>query len=275
MQLIKNLLSLILWFKCAVNGHRLTPIDGSIIHCAGQTNQDFSDGDGFTGYSNYLNGTTRPSMYMIYSALNGMNVEWFNELNSILNGFGPNQYTGVQLGLWFSGMADQVANGEMDGYINAMINGIQLIERPFLIRIGYEFNGEWNNYPPNSYKQAYIRITNMLRSNNFTNEYVATVWDYSTDAQNLNYMEWYPGDEYVDWWGVNIFSGPSGPTSNLVTSLGFPVLLGESTPRFTGVNNGEISWNSWFQGYFYSLIFNQTNGIRGFCYINWNWKYVI
>ena len=53
----------------------------------------------------------------------------------------------------------------------------------------------------------------------WTNSYVATVWDYSTDAQDLNYMQWYPGDTYVDWWGVNIFSGPSAPNSTLVTSF--------------------------------------------------------
>ena len=77
---------------------------------------------------------------------------------------------------------------------------------------------------------------------------------------------------------MNIFSGPSAPTASLVTSFaqqakskGFPVMLGESTPRYTGVTQGQTSWNDWFQPYFYDLIGNSANGIRAFCYINWNW----
>jgi hypothetical protein len=60
------------------------------------------------------------------------------------------------------------------------------------------------------------------------------VWDYSCDAKNLTYEPYYPGDDAVDWWGVNIFSGPSGPNDTtcvlpfiqLAASRGFPIMIG-------------------------------------------------
>ena len=42
-------------------------------------------------------------------------------------------------------------------------------------------------------------------------------------------------------------------------------MLGESTPRYTGVTQGETSWDDWFQPYFYDLINNKANGIKAFC----------
>ena len=91
-------------------------------------------------------------------------------------------------------------------------------------------------------------------------------------------MSYYPGDEYVDWWGVNIFSDGSAPTSQYVTDFvqtacnkGFPIIFGESTPRFTGVLNGTQSWSEWFEPYFYDLVLKQDSCVRQFCYINWNW----
>eukprot|EP01084_Bolivina_argentea_P275864 470551_1 len=272
---------LIFLLICIVNAqHRLLPSDGSLVHCAGQTNQDFSDSYGFTTYSAYLNATTRPEVFMQYSGIASLNTGWFNQLDSLLQKYGTNQWVGVQFGLDFSGLCSQVASGQYDHQISQMIAGMKATGRPYWLRIGYEFNGQWNNYnPPSAYIQAFQRIVNMLRADSWANKYVAAVWDYATDANNLNYMQWYPGNNYVDWWGVNIFSGPSAPNSSLVTSFaqdakskGFPVILGESTPRYTGVTQGETSWNEWFQPYFYSLIFNEANGIRGFCYINWNWK---
>eukprot|EP00483_Globobulimina_turgida_P011509 UN11531 len=140
-----------------------------------------------------------------------------------------------------------------------MIDGIVASQRPFYIRLGYEFNGQWNNYPSTDYKLAFQRITKMLRANTFTNKYVATVWDYAADAANTNYMEWYPGNDYVDWWAVNVFSDANAPTASGVISYcvdakskGYPVMLGETTPRFSAVNQSKVSWDDWFQPYFYS-----------------------
>ena len=186
--------------------HRLEPSDGSILHCCGQTNPDFSGAPAFSGYSDALNVTTRPVIFMVYLPLSNdvSNMQpWFNALQNILNSYPSKQWVGVQLGLWFSGLVSQVASGQYDANIDAMITGMKSTGRPYWVRIGYEFNGEWNNYnPANEYQVAFQRVTNKFRADSWANKYVATVWDYSTDAQNLNYMSFYPGDSYVDWWGV-------------------------------------------------------------------------
>ena len=92
----------------------------------------------------------------------------------------------------------------------------------------------------------------------------------------------------MDWYGVNIFNGPSHPKSVIVQDFithacefGFPVMFGESTPRQIGVLKDEESWLEWYQDYFYTLIFKTfteandpnhlNNCIHAFCYINWNW----
>ena len=101
---------------------------------------------------------------------------------------------------------------------------------------------------------------------------MATVWDYSADASKgrLNWLDWVVDEELMDWAGVNIFSGNSQPTA---PSMGVPgsrqvelfvedvtdsgsnfvgLMVGESTPRGTGAQNGTSSWKQWFAPYFTS-----------------------
>jgi hypothetical protein len=114
---------------------------------------------------------------------------------------------------------------------------------------------------------------------------------HSADASSdrLDWHPWYPGDDVVDWWGVNIFDGHrfasshvmglvaislelySAATSNYVTAFvnesswrGFPVMLGESTPRKIGSTQGKTSWDTWYQPYF-DLINNNPATIKAFC----------
>ena len=103
---------------------------------------------------------------------------------------------------------------------------------------------------------------------------VANVWDYSCDGNNLKPEPYYPGDDVVDWWGVNIFSGNSMPDSTCVTdfvsnakSKGFPVVIGESTPRGKGAQDS--SWKKWYEKY---LKLMNTSPVKMACYIDWNWK---
>lgn len=86
--------------------------------------------------------------------------------------------------------------------ITMFLDGLQALAIPAYVRIGYEFNGSgWNGYLPASYKTAFQRITNMIRARGLE---VATVWDCSADG-DANFMDYYPGDAYVNWWGINVF----------------------------------------------------------------------
>ena len=141
-----------------------------------------------------------------------------------------------------------VARGEYDEKIYAFCAYLQIVNRPAFIRIGYEFNG--NNYTPGSYKQAFQRITNILRGCPL-NHPIATGWNFLPDPYYPNitdYWQYYPGDEYVDWWAINLFFPPGPEAQQFVTDArlrGKPVYVGEATPQHVGAQTDE-AWDQWF-----------------------------
>jgi len=292
---------------------RLLPVDGSVLHGAGQMNVNddqgwftgYRNGDpdplnwpgkgpngttdvwgwlgGFNPYSEFLTNATRPSVFMLYWAPTWpieIYKPFFVNLTKILDTYDKEQYVGIQVGLWFYGFDADVAAGKYDEQIDALVQGFAELQRPVWLRIGYEFNGGWTSFSPETFKAAWIRITNKLRANPVTNKTVANVWDYTADAPESPaglVKTWYPGDEYVDWWGVNIFSGVAAPDSQWVNSSqygflqeaakrNFPVMFGESTPR-----QNPMKWDPWFSNYF-RLIHDTSLTVRSFNYINWDWS---
>jgi hypothetical protein len=148
---------------------------------------------------------------------------------------------------------NQVAQGRMDSQIDAFLDAVEDLALPVYLRIGYEFNGTtWNGYQPASYQRAFTRIEQRIRGRDLE---VATVWNYSSDGAD-NYMDFYPGDDAVDFWGINLFSADriTAPLSaqfvDDATVHGKPVMIGESTPRYVGVLGGQSSWDAWFAPYF-------------------------
>ena len=190
---------------------RLLPTDGSVVHCAGQTNQNFSDVsiNTFNNYSNYLSSGTKPQTFMIYFGVT-LSVpiinEWFTNFTKIMNNYSNSTWYTIQMGLWFYDVNGNtfdcdIMNGKLDNNITAMIKGFNQLGRPIYLRIGYEFNGQWTGFTPKCYIGAFQHITNMLRKDEFCKNNVATVWDFTADAGTDPYP-FYPGDDYVDWWGM-------------------------------------------------------------------------
>jgi len=233
---------------------------------------------GFTTYAKYLKPDTQPSMFMAYYAPTWP-VEnyapWFAGLKALLDSYPADKYFGVQLALWTTGMDDAIVNGTYDKQIDELVKGFKVVGRPFWVRIGYEYNGPWNKHTPEPFKKSWVRITEKFRADPWCDKHVATVFDFTADApfpQAESPYAWsfYPGDEYVDWAGVNIFSGAAGPQSNEVqafianaTARGLPIMIGESTPR-----QAPGDWG-WYADYF--ALIKRSPNIRAFCYINWNW----
>ncbi|MCP8900969.1 family 31 carbohydrate-binding protein [Gilvimarinus xylanilyticus] len=103
--------------------------------------------------------------------------------------------------------------------IDRMLNYFKNDGRPVYLRIGYEFDGPWNCYNQDFYKQAYRWIADRIDTLGANN--VATVWQaatypdngdsaYDFDAGNnpyQHYSDWYPGDDAVDWVGLSFFAG--------------------------------------------------------------------
>jgi hypothetical protein len=176
----------------------------------------------------------------------------------------------------------EVALGLLDEQIYALCEGLHTLQQPAYVRIGFEFNGPWNGYEPEAYKAAWQRIVTAFRDHHLDD--VASVWCYyplpgsreHEQGIDRDYLAYYPGDEYVDWWAIDLFSSEDFTKDNTLAFLqdaeqrNFPVMIGESTPRWVGgIQEGEKIWKKWFVPYF-SFIRTQSV-VKAFCYISRNW----
>lgn len=184
------------------------------------------------------------------------------------------------IGLYMANnMEYAVASGSQDAAIDALGEWIRAQDRPIYLRIGYEFDGEWNRYDPEPYAAAWRRIVDRLRENGVTN--VATVWQSATHHTprygGYAWIDWYPGDAYVDWFGLSYFE-PRPAILNAFLDLarehGKPVMIAESTPRganIASLRRPQLLWDTWFRPYFDFIDENQ-DVIRAVAYINVNWN---
>jgi len=262
-------------------GARLEPASG-IIHGAGQDPQSYRD------YSALFDAAHRPAMLMTYIGITGgasYVLDWQHQVQDALASL-AGQPTTLQIGLNLtagkddgSGRADRVAAGDYDAAIDAFVAALQRFGVPAWVRIGYEFEGAWNGYSPEGYVSAFRYITERIRAAGL--DEVATVWCAAGGSAGWlefdRLMQYYPGDDYVDWWGVDTFSEDElanpwlAAFYDLAASHRKPVMIGEATPRYVGANRGLESWNRWFKPFFEMVRAHPE--IKAISYINWDWVY--
>jgi hypothetical protein len=263
---------------------RLEPGGDVVLHGAGQSPEAFK------AYFEAL-GEYKPLLYMSYVTLKDRMPVYFQWLKEQLDEYLPYELI-PQIGLHLAGDAldeqavphyeQEGADGQLDAQIHALSEGLRLLQRPAYIRIGFEFNGPWNGYEPQAYKAAWRRIVSTFRTSGL--DQVAAVWCYCPlpssrehpHGRDRDYLAYYPGDDCVDWWSIDLFSVEDFRLDNTQAFLqdaqqhGFPVMIGESTPRWVGgVQAGEETWRSWFAPYF--TFIHAWPAIKAFCYISWNW----
>ena len=151
---------------------------------------------------------------------------------------------------------EYIAAGAYDAHIRQLAKFISLIEVPVYLRIGYEFDGSWNQGYSNraNYIAAWRRIVDGLREQGADN--VEFVWqaaafplDELMEGHHENLPDWYPGDDHVDWMGVSLFmhldekpavdADYDPPTAReLISELldfarerGKPVMIAEASPQ--------------------------------------------
>lgn len=184
-----------------------------------------------------------------------------------------------------------------DWIIDSMITLCKLFGKGFFLRIGGEFNGSWNGYHPYLYVTMFRKIVDMFARAGLRDS-IATIWCYEPDAPNdfdsvdSQGYRWYPGDEYVDWFGLDVFDashfdislpdfdnrgitekGKSERFLAMARTKGKPVYLNETSAKGINITNdlsdGMNDWNNWFAKFF-EFIDSHTE-IKGFNYINANW----
>ena len=166
-----------------------------------------------------------------------------------------------------------VAAGDYDHNIDELVAFVEeFADVPFLIRIGYEFDGEWNSYEPEAFIAAWRRIVDALRAAGLTN-FATVLASYRLDIPDELWETYWPGDDYVDWLGYSYWEG--GTYSDLALDFarrtGKPIFMAESTPRglFLDQESGEL-WDAWFADYF-KHIEDNADVIKAISYINANW----
>jgi hypothetical protein len=270
-------------------GNRLE-LNDLVYNGAGQ------DPYGFKNYFNIMAKNAKPAIYMVGIQLKDVtNSMEINNLEQELNYY-KNKYNvrliplislamsyGLAAGEGSSCYDKDVAEGLYDDKIDFLRRSLADLGRPFFLRIGIEFNGlSWYGYRPKPYVKAFKKITDAVRKYNLD---AATVWSAAynwskskglyLDNEKYAYMEYYPGDDYVDWWGLSMFQPEvfeHPETDRFLTNAKKhkkPVMISESTPIFIGTDDGQKDWDAWFKLYF-DFIKSRSN-VKAFCYINWDW----
>jgi hypothetical protein len=191
---------------------------------------------------------------------------------------------------------------QYDWIIDSVITLSKSYGRKMFLRIGGEFNGAgpgWNGggYHPYLYVTMFRKIVDKFAARGFRDS-IAVNWCYEPDAANdfdsvdARGARWYPGDGYVDWFGLDVFDSDhfdqSAPEYNrgiitrkgkserflsLARAKGKPVYLSETSAKGINIssdaNDGINDWNSWFKKFWEFIDVHKE--IKGFGYINANW----
>ncbi len=219
----------------------------------------------------------KPVLYMDYMDIWNMRPDWSNDLKSkLLRYHRQGFYVIPQMGLNIEHQYKDIGAGNMEKEIDNFIAGLKYLGIPMYLRIGYEFNNGGklyggNNRDPEGYIKCFQVLASKIKEAGIE---VATVWDASLSGETNLIEEWYPGDEYVDWYGFNTFSdiygGQHAITIEMVTAAverNKPVLIGESSPQWlNGSNTGSLDWFETL----YKMVGEQPT-IKALGYINWDW----
>ena len=175
----------------------------------------------------------------------------------------------IVIGLYLVGILDQINNGQKDNNIRTFANWVKGQNRPVFIRIGYEFEGPWNNYNPTKFQNAWRYIVHIFDEEEVRN--AAYVWQ-SAGLNNSSISSWYPGDEYVNWVGYSQFDGQNMGQSikNFAIQKNKPIMIAEAAPRVVlSSGDGQFHWDNWFEPLFDEIYANDR--IKALAYINANW----
>lgn len=206
----------------------------------------------------------------------------------------------LALGLCLKDALEDIVLHKCDLQIDRLGEWIRNFGRPVFLRIGYEFDGPWNNYDPEYYKLAFKWIVSRLRFRGVRN--FVSVWHSATthavmDAESKpilvdrDFTKWYPGDSVVDWLGTSYFEFNREVHDGFLAfarSKGKPVMIAESAPHIYDLEQGhkinqstneclcsnltgKDIWNEWFLPFFKYISVNR-DVIRAVAYINTPWK---
>ncbi len=214
-----------------------------------------------------------PAGFMLYTSIQELDgLECPDDKGA---GVGHGQYwvdtypeTVLQVGLYMVDALPGILAGNYDDHITQLGEWVRKTRRPVYLRVGYEFDNKENRYDPASYQEAFRYIVKMFRKQGVTN--AAFVWHSMASFEaGMNLMDWYPGDAYVDWFGISFFSTQQSRAveafCHLARGHGKPVMIAEAAPAGLYTARGKMDWLRRF----FDLI--EKEDIQFVSYINSDW----
>lgn len=263
---------------------KFVPPDGTYLLIGGQDKDRIAEipaawGISPGGYASYFAVSDSNGIWSDYTvcANNVQNSAWIaaNHTNAVL-----------QIAIWMVGPGvygtdypANTTNSVYTNYLRSFCDFAKSVHAPIYLRIGYEFDGTHNELDPAAYVNAYRFIVDYIRARGVSN--VAFVWHSYAAVPYNGYpvANWYPGDSYVDWFGLSVFrdhvlngnySSYLDTFVNMAKAHLKPVMISESCPN-GGINDsGSDTWNRWFVPY---LNYIHSRNIKAFSYINCNWEH--
>jgi glycosyl hydrolase family 26 len=135
-----------------------------------------------------------------------------------------------------------IANGAWDDTIRRAAGLAKATGRPLYLRFAHEMNlphsqwgaGEGNR--PADYVAAWRRVVDVFRTEDARN--VRFVWSPDVDDGSAPFAAWYPGDDYVDWVGLDGYNwGTARPGSRWQSLLD---VFGPSYARLTRLSDRPV-----------------------------------
>jgi hypothetical protein len=235
-----------------------------------------------------LRGLDRPVDY-------GSGIEY---ANGIMDSLFPDQHVGLQIGLWLNGTRGvrDILSGVLDENVDKLVEYLATTKATkVFLRVGYEFDNPSFGYSddPAAYKAAFQHLVRQCRQRPLCYGKVEFVWHSWAAGRHGTLLDFYPGDDFVDWVGVSIFNQffpwavGLGELADVIEVLEFaqehdkPSMIAESTP-FGGIEldpaltedyntgyNLTDPWDRWFQP---TLDLIEEYDIGMWSYINCDWE---
>jgi len=229
---------------------RLETPAGRVLHGWGQFSSQWDkgarEGTGddadLTSYERAVS-PFRPALLSFYTALDESLMPQFAERYKQLAA--RRGFFVAQLAIYFQSFQRDASVGMRDPEMVMLLDTIRAARNPVLMRIGYEFNNPSAPYDPSLFIQTFRGAVQRIREAQLDN--VAAVWNATaTGLGGTNFMRWYPGDDVVDWWGIDLFDRKDFDQPQLAeflekaTSHQKPVVICEASPVLGGATPGQL-----------------------------------
>jgi oligosaccharide reducing-end xylanase len=162
----------------------------------------------------------------------------------------------LSIGVDLRGVLDSVADGKADAKIDALLDVLTVYNRPVYLRLGYGFDDPANKYVPDVYVSVWKKFHERIQAKGIQN--VALMWESTSSCGESSLADWYPGDEFVDWVGVN-YGGCTDEAIQFAREHFKTVMVTAESSSADG--------NEWFAPFF-QFVNDNNDVVRAVIYIN-------